>query len=89
MADDAHDPESYRLLFGVIGGAFLAVVLVFILASALVAPGWVVILLAGFWLAGVVVSLRSWPRRAWMPLLVGTALAVAWIAAVSVWGSRA
>ena len=89
MADDAHDPESYRLLFGVIGGAFLAVVLVFILASALVAPGWVVILLAGLWLAGVVVSLRSWPRRAWMPLLVGTALAVVWIAAVSVWGSRA
>lgn len=87
MADE-HDPDSYRLLFGVIGAAFFAVVLVFVLASALVAPGWVVGGLLLLWMVGAVVSLRSWPQRAWMPLLMGTALAVAWIAAVSITGGR-
>lgn len=88
MADDSHDPDSYRLLFGIVGAAFLAVVLLFVLASALVVPGWVVAALVVLWVAGAAVSLRSWPQRAWMPLLVGTALAVAWIAAVSITGSR-
>ena len=88
MAAESHDPESYRLLFGVIGAAFLAVVLMFILASALVAPGWVVGALVVLWVVGAVASLRSWPQRAWMPLLVATALAVAWIAAVSITGGR-
>lgn len=88
MADESHDPESYRLLFGLIGAAFLAVVLMFILASALVAPGWVVAVLSVLWLGAVILSIRAWPDRSWMPLLVGTALAVLWIAAVSLIGNR-
>ena len=88
MADESHDPESYRLLFGLIGAAFLAVVLVFILASSLVAPGWIVAGLGALWVAGAVLSVRSWPHRPWIPLLVGTLLAVLWIAAVSLTGSR-
>ena len=88
MADESHDPESYRLLFGLIGAAFLAVLLVFIIASALVAPGWVVAGLGVLWVAGAVLSVRSWPHRSWMPLLVGTVLAVLWITALSLTGSR-
>ncbi len=87
MADDTeHRPEAYRLLFGLVGAAMLGLVLVFDLASLLVAPGWVVALLLVLWILGAGVSLRAGRERAWVPLLVGTGLAVVWIVALTLLG---
>lgn len=83
MSND-HNPESYRLLFGLLGGALLALVLVFILASLLVAPGWVVLGLVIAWLVAAIVSWRQWRSRPWMPLAIATVMAVVWIAALTV-----
>lgn len=81
---DEHSPESYRLLFGIVGAALLAVVAVFIVASMLVAPLWVVTVLGVLWVMGVVVSLRTWKDRIWVPVLIGTLLALLWIVLLTV-----
>ncbi len=83
-----HNPESYRLLFGLLGGALLALVLVFILASALVAPGWVVLGLVIAWLGSALLAWRQWRARPWVPLAIATLMAVVWIAVLTV-GDRA
>jgi hypothetical protein len=81
---DEHSPDSYRLLFGIVGAALLAVVAVFIVASIPVAPLWVVVVLGVLWLGGVVISVRTWRERMWAPVLVGTLLALLWIVLLTV-----
>jgi len=76
---DEHNPEAYRLLFVLIGVAMFAMVGVFILASSLVAPWWVVAGLGVLWVGGVVIAARTWQERMWTPVLIGTVLAVIWI----------
>jgi hypothetical protein len=81
---DDHSPEAYRTLFGLIGAGMQATSLIFIAASALVAPFWVVAGLAVVWLTSTVWSWRGWARRTWLPLATGTAVAVLWIVALTV-----
>lgn len=81
---DEHNPEAYRLLFGIVGAALLVVVGVFIVASALVAPAWVVAVLGVLWIVGAWVSLVTWKQRIWVPVVAGTVLALLWIALLTV-----
>lgn len=81
---DEHNPEAYRLLFGIVGAALLVVVGVFIVASALVAPVWVVVVLGVLWIAGAALSVIAWKQRMWVPVLVGTVLALLWIVLLTV-----
>jgi hypothetical protein len=82
MSDD-HTPEAYRTLFGLIGAGLQATALLFIIASALVAPWWVVAGLGVFWLLTTVWSWRHWDEKLWAPTATGTLVAVVWIAALS------
>lgn len=84
MTADDHSPEAYRQLFAIVGAGLQATALIFILASALVAPWWVVVALSVFWIGSVVWSWRAFSERLWAPLLAGTAVAVAWIVALTV-----
>lgn len=84
MSADEHNPQTYRRLFGVIGAALQATSLLFILASMLVAPGWVVAVLAVIWLVTLVWSWRIFTTRSWAPLAAGTLVAVCWIVALTV-----
>lgn len=86
MTEDSHDAASYRLLFGLVGLGLLALVLVFIVASALVAPGIVVAALIALWVFGTALAIKAWQTRAWAPLVVGTVLAVVWIAVITIYG---
>jgi len=81
---DEHSPEAYRLLFGIVGAALLVVVGVFIGASALVAPAWVVVVLGVLWIIGVAASIVTWKTRMWVPVLVGTVLALLWIVLLTI-----
>jgi hypothetical protein len=60
---------------------------VLVAASGLVAPPWGVVVLGLVWLATAAVSVRTWRRRMFMPLLMATAVAVAWVALVSFGGA--
>ena len=85
MANEDHDPESYRLLFRLVGVAFLLLVGVLIAASSLVlATGWTVAL-GVLWLGAALVAWRD-AARPWLPLLVATLLAVVWIAVLTLVG---
>ena len=84
MTADDHSPEAYRQLFAIVGAGLQATSLIFILASLLVAPWWIVIALIVFWIISVVWSWRSFGERLWAPLAVGTVVAVAWIVALTV-----
>ncbi len=86
MANDEHNPEAYRLLFGLIGGGFLAMVLVLSLASLLVIPAIWVAGLVLLWLVAAALAVRWWPQRSWFPVLAGTVLAVVWIAVLTAVG---
>ena len=81
---DEHTPEAYRTLFGLIGAGLQATALLFILASVLVAPWWVVTGLLVVWVASTVWSWLRWVERSWLPVATGTAVAVLWIAAITV-----
>ena len=81
---DEHTPEAYRTLFALIGAGLQATALVFILASALVAPGWVVIALSVLWVLTTVWSWRGWRQRIWLPIAAGTLVAMLWIVAITV-----
>lgn len=76
---DDHSPESYRLLFSLLGLGLLLLVLVFILASVLVLPIGVVLALIAVWAAGSFWSLTVRRRMPWLPLAVGGCLAALWI----------
>jgi len=82
MSED-HTPEAYRALFALIGAGLQFTALVFILASWLVAPWWVVGGLLGVWLVTTVWSWLGWPKRVWLPTATGTVVAVLWIAALA------
>ena len=84
MTADDHSPEAYRQLFAIVGAGLQATSLVFILASLLVAPWWVVVVLSFLWVGSVVWSWRVFKERLWAPLVGGTAIAIAWIAALTV-----
>ena len=87
MSSREHSPEAYRTLFALIGAGLQLTALIFILASALVAPWWVVVALSVLW---VVVTAWSWlgfERRSWLPTAAGTLLAVVWIVAITVFAS--
>lgn len=84
MSPDEHSPEAYRQLFAIIGGGLQATSLIFILASTLVAPWWVVVILAVTWLGSTVWSWMEFQNRLWAPLLAGTLVAVCWIVALTV-----
>lgn len=86
MADPGseHSPEAYRLLFGLVGGGMLLVSLVFILASALVIPVWVVAVLVAIWALGAFLAVSGFRTRAWLPLAAGTAIAVVWLVVLTV-----
>ena len=84
MTADDHSPEAYRQLFAIVGAGLQATSLIFILASLLVAPWWVVVALTVFWIVSVVWSWRAFAERLWAPLVAGTAMAVAWIVALTV-----
>lgn len=81
---DEHTPEAYRALFALIGGGLQATALIFILASALVAPAWVVGALLALWAVTTVLSWRGWQDRTWLPIATGTLVAVLWIVAITV-----
>ncbi|GMQ85328.1 MAG: hypothetical protein BMS9Abin07_0894 [Acidimicrobiia bacterium] len=81
---DEHSPEAYRSLFALIGAGLQAFALVFILASTLVAPPWVVAALLVVWVATTFWSWRGWGERLWLPTVTGTLVAVLWIVAVTV-----
>jgi hypothetical protein len=85
---DEHNPEAYRLLFALIGVAMFAMVGVFILASSLVAPWWVVATLGALWIGGAVTAVRTWQERMWTPIAIGTVLAVIWIALLTLGTTR-
>jgi len=61
----------------------LVLVLVFILASALIAPLWAPALLVGLWLVAAIGSGRTWRKQPWVPLLAGTVMAVVWITVIT------
>jgi hypothetical protein len=84
MTTDEHSPEAYRQLFAVVGAGLQATSLILILASLLVAPWWVVGVLTIVWIGSVAWSWRVFKERLWAPLVGGTAVAVAWIAALTV-----
>lgn len=84
MATDEHNPEAYRQLFAVVGGGLQATSLLFILASMLVAPWWVVVILGVTWLGSTVWSWRAFSDTLWAPLVAGTVVAVCWIVALTV-----
>ena len=84
MTADDHSPEAYRQLFAIVGAGLQATSLIFILASLLVAPWWVVVVLTIIWIGSVVWSWRVFNERLWAPLVGGTVVAVAWIAALTV-----
>jgi hypothetical protein len=84
MTADDHSPEAYRQLFAIVGAGLQATSLIFILASLLVAPWWVVVALSVLWIGSVVWSWRVFGDRSWAPLVAGTAMAVAWIVALTV-----
>jgi hypothetical protein len=84
MTADDHSPEAYRQLFAIVGAGLQATSLVFILASLLVAPWWVVVVLSFLWVGSVVWSWSVFKERLWAPLVGGTAVAIAWIAALTV-----
>ncbi len=81
---DEHSPEAYRTLFGLIGAGLQATALIFIVASALVAPWWVVAVLLVIWAAATVWSWLRWSERSWLPVASGTVAAVLWIVAITV-----
>ena len=84
MSSDEHNPEAYRQLFAIIGGGLQATSLIFILASMLVAPCWVVVILAVIWLGSTVWSWMAFQNKLWAPLVAGTLVAVCWIVALTV-----
>lgn len=84
MTADEHNPEAYRQLFALIGAGLQVTSLIFILASLLVAPWWVVIVLGIVWIVSVVWSWRIFSERLWAPLVAGTVIAIAWIVALTV-----
>jgi hypothetical protein len=84
MSSDEHNPEAYRQLFAIIGGGLQVTSLLFILASMLVAPWWVVVMLAGVWLGSTVWSWRAFANTLWAPLVAGTVVAACWIVALTV-----
>jgi hypothetical protein len=84
MSSDEHNPEAYRQIFAIVGAALQATALIFILASLLVAPWSVVVLLLVFWAGSAIWSWRSFGERSWAPLVAGTLVAVCWIAALTV-----
>jgi len=84
MTADDHSPEAYRQLFAIVGAGLQATSLIFILASVLVAPWWLVVVLSVIWIGSVVWSWRVFSQRLWAPLVGGTVVAVAWIAALTV-----
>ncbi len=79
-----HAPEAYRALFAIIGAGLQVTALVFILASRLVAPWWVVVGLLGAWLVSTVWSWQGFRKRLWLPTATGTLVAVLWIVALVV-----
>ena len=81
---DEHTPEAYRTLFALIGAGLQATALLFVLASALVAPAWVIAALLAVWLVTTVVSWRGWRQRTWLPIAAGTLVSVLWIIAITV-----
>ena len=83
VPSEDHTPEAYRALFALIGAGLQFTALVFILASWLVAPWWVVVGLLGAWLVTPVWSWLGWPKRVWLPTATGTVVAVLWIAALA------
>lgn len=85
---DEHTAEAYRTLFGLIGAGLQATALIFILASALVAPWWVVGALMAIWVLTTVLSWRGWGERTWLPVASGTLVAVLWILAIMVFDTR-
>ena len=81
---DEHSPEAYRTLFALVGAGLQALALLLILASALVAPWWVVTGLLVVWLFSTLWSWRSWSERMWLPTAMGTMVLVLWIMAIVV-----
>ncbi len=84
MSSDEHSPEAYRQLFAIVGAGLQATSLIFIFASLLVAPWWVVAVLAAVWVGSTIWSWRSFAERQWAPLVAGTTVAVCWIGALTV-----
>lgn len=84
MTADDHSPEAYRQLFAIVGAGLQATSLIFILASVLVAPWWLVVVLSIIWIGSVVWSWSVFSQRLWAPLVGGTVVAVVWIAALTV-----
>jgi hypothetical protein len=84
MSSDEHHPEAYRQLFAIVGAAMQATALIFILASTLVAPWWVVVVLVVIWVATTMWSWRSFAELQWAPLGAGTLSAICWIGALTV-----
>jgi hypothetical protein len=82
-ADD-HSPEAYRALFGLIGAGMQVTALILIAASAPVAPAWAVGALAAVWLVTTIWSWVAFSRRSWLPVAVGTLVAVLWVAVIVV-----
>jgi len=79
MADSDHSPEAYRQLFALLGAGLMGMSLLFIAASTLVLPLGAVLVLGTVWLAALAVGIAQWRRRPWLPLVLGTLLAVLWI----------
>jgi hypothetical protein len=86
MTADDHSPEAYRQLFAIVGAGLQFTSLIFIFASLLVAPWWIVVALGVLWIVSVVWSWRMFAERLWAPLVAGTVVAVAWIVALTVFG---
>jgi hypothetical protein len=84
MARSEHNRDAYRQLFGIVGAALQAFALFMIVASLLVAPWWVVVVLG---VSGLVASVWSWRKFAgnfMMPTIVGIVLSVVWMVVIGV-----
>lgn len=84
MARSEHNRDAYRQLFGIVGAALQAFALFMILASALVAPWWVVVVLAVIGIGASAWSWRKFSGNFMMPTFVGIVLSVVWMVVIGV-----
>jgi hypothetical protein len=73
-----------HLLYALVGAGLLVAVGVLAIGSGLVAPLWAMLLLIGLWLVAVVVSVATWRRKPWVPMLAAIGVAGVVIGVISV-----
>lgn len=84
MVRSEHSREAYRSLFGYVGAGLQAFASLMILISIPIAPGWLIVVLLAFVVAGGAWSWRAYRDNFMMPTFVGVVAAVAWMVSIGV-----